>query len=59
MADELAPSDGQAAPPDDPGATPREVSLTDLIDQIERAAFERTLESRHGPVQPPHESANV
>lgn len=52
MADEPAPADGQANAPDDPGTPASEVTLTDLIDQIERAAFERTLELRHGPSRP-------
>jgi len=52
MADDPAPTDGQANTSDDPGNSAPEVTLTDLIDQIERAAFERTLELRHGPSRP-------
>ena len=58
MADEPAPADGQTMLPDDPGASAQEVTLTDLIDEIERAAFERTL-GRHGPAPIPHEPANA
>lgn len=48
MAEEAGPADqGLGEEPDsDPSTT--EMSLTDLIDQIERAAFLRALDSRHG-----------
>jgi len=59
MADEPAPADAQSTLPDGPDAAAPELTLTDLIDEIERAAFERTLEGRHGPNPTRHEPASV
>lgn len=48
MADVAEPADQAPGEHSDSGSPAVEMSLTDLIDQIEREAFQRALDSRHG-----------
>jgi hypothetical protein len=47
MAEEGEPASGQSDDPTDADTRRNEKSLTDLIDEIERAAFQRALDGRH------------